>query len=77
VNVTAKNKRATVHGVTEVLKGSHAQSWNSSFAVLSTIAAHQSVTTLAITLHHYKNWHYFQVAKLIAQVNVRGESLHH
>jgi hypothetical protein len=77
VNVTAKDKRATAHGVTEVLKGSHAQSRNSSFAVLSTVAAHQSVTTLAITLHHNKNWHYFQVAKLIAQANVRGESLHH
>jgi hypothetical protein len=77
VNVTAKDKWAIVHGVTEVLKGSHAQSRNSSFADLSTVAAHQSVTTLAITLHHNKNWHYFQVAKLIAQVNVHGKSLHH
>jgi hypothetical protein len=77
VNVTAKDKQATAHGVTEALKGSHAQLQNSSFAVLSTVVAHQSVTTLAITLHHNKNWHYFQVAKLTAQANVRGKSLHH
>jgi hypothetical protein len=66
VNVTAQDQRATAHGVAEALKGSHAQSRNSSFAVLSTISAHKSVTALAITLHHNQNWNYFEVAKLIA-----------
>jgi hypothetical protein len=68
------SRKQAMHWVAKVLEGSHTQSWNSPFTVHSTEPAHQSVSTLTVTLRHDKNRHYFQVPKLIYLVNIVIES---